>query len=97
MIVASGPVKPNSRYRPCASAVCSSHRNSFPRPVLDHFLQERPAKPASAVISQDVYVGEVGQGHSVGEGASESDHVALAVIAADDPPGALDLALHIVA
>jgi len=60
-------------------------------------LQERPAKPASAVIFQDVHVGEVGQGHSVGEGAGESDHVALAVIAADDPPGALDLALHIVA
>jgi hypothetical protein len=32
----------------------------FPRDVFDHFLQERPAKPASAVIFQDVYVGEVG-------------------------------------
>ncbi len=69
----------------------------LPRPVFDHFPQERPAKPASAVTFQDVYVGEVGQGHSVGEGAGESDHVALAVIAADNPPGAMDLALHIVA
>ena len=69
---------------------------SFPRPVFDHFLQNRLAKPASAVIFQDVYVGEVGQGHSIGEGAGESDHMAVAVIAADNPPGALDLALHIV-
>jgi hypothetical protein len=70
---------------------------SFPRPVFDHLLPERPAKPASAVILQDVHVGEVGQRHSVGKGAGESDHVPLAVIAADDPPGALDSASHIFA
>ena len=62
------------------------------RAVLDHRGDESPAETSPPMLRQHEDVGQVRQRHSVGDGPGEAHHVpGGAGVAADDPPGRVDL------
>lgn len=65
------------------------------RAVLDHFTKQGIRQPAATMLGEDIDISQVCQGDAVGDSTSESDHLPVPVVAADDSPCAVNLPLHI--